>query len=129
MPDYSYDHIHLVSPEPEKTARFYQTMFGARLVDTRKLTDGRTTIELDLNGSRVLIIDKKPRSEAPPTPAKGLYGLEHFGILTDNLETAMAELKAKGAEFTEEIRDVRPGVRVSFLLGPDNVMIEMLERR
>ena len=128
MPNYWYDHIHLVSPDPEKTAQFYQRMFGARLVGSRQLADGRTSVELDLNGSRVLVINQKTQSEASPAPAEAGYGLGHFGILTDNLETAVADLKAKGVEFTEEIRVVRPGVRVSFLLGPDKVLIEMLER-
>jgi len=129
VPNYWYDHIHLVSPDPEKTAQFYQRMFGARLVSSRQLADGRTNIELDLNGSRVLVINQKTQSEASPAPAEASYGLGHFGILTDDLEAAVADLKAKGVEFTEEIRVVRPGVRVSFLKGPDSVIIELLERK
>ena len=129
MPNYSYDHLHLVSPDPENTARFYQRMFGARLIASRQLADGRTNVELDLNGSMVLVINPKTQPEASPAPAEAGYGLGHFGILTDDLEAAVADLKAKGVEFTEEIRMVRPGVRVSFLLGPDKVLIELLERR
>jgi len=129
VPNYWYDHIHLVSPDPVKTAQFYQRMFGARVASTRQLADGRTSVELDLNGSRVLVINQKAQPEASPAPAETGYGLGHFGILTDDLETAVADLKAKGVEFTEEIRMVRPGLRVSFLLGPDKVLIELLERK
>jgi hypothetical protein len=27
MRDYQYDHVHLRSPDPEATARFFETMF------------------------------------------------------------------------------------------------------
>jgi catechol 2,3-dioxygenase-like lactoylglutathione lyase family enzyme len=31
MRDYRYDHIHLRSPDPDATARFFETMFGAEI--------------------------------------------------------------------------------------------------
>ena len=31
MPEYRYDHIHLRSPDPNATARFFETMFGAEV--------------------------------------------------------------------------------------------------
>ena len=31
MHDYRYDHIHLRSPDPDATARFFETMFGAEV--------------------------------------------------------------------------------------------------
>ena len=34
MPKYVYDHIHLRSPDPMKTAEFYQRMFDARIIET-----------------------------------------------------------------------------------------------
>ena len=37
------------------------------------------------------------------------------------------ELKVKGGEFRDEIREVRPGVKISFLWAPENVLIELLE--
>ena len=127
MPNYWYDHIHLVSPDPVKTAQFYQSMFGAKLTDTRQLADGRTGVALDLNGARVLIINQKNQPESASPPGAG-YGIGHFGIRTDNLEVAVEDLKANGVKFTEEIRIARPGVKISFLLGPENVLIELLER-
>ncbi len=67
------------------------------------------------------------RPETAPSSPETDYGLEHFGIRTDNLEAAVAELKAKGVQFKEEIRVVRPGVKISFLRAPENVLIELLE--
>ena len=31
MRDYRYDHVHLRSPDPDATARFFETMFGAQV--------------------------------------------------------------------------------------------------
>ena len=31
MHDYRYDHVHLRSPDPDATARFFETMFGAEV--------------------------------------------------------------------------------------------------
>jgi catechol 2,3-dioxygenase-like lactoylglutathione lyase family enzyme len=31
MLDYRYDHVHLRSPDPDATARFFETMFGAEV--------------------------------------------------------------------------------------------------
>jgi len=102
-------------------------MFGAKLISTLQLEDGRTSVALDLNGSRVLVINLKNQPESGSPPGTG-YGIGHFGIRTDNLETAVEDLKANGVKFTEEIRVARPGVKVSFLLGPEDVLIELLER-
>lgn len=121
MPRYWYDHVHVVSPEPENTAKFYQDMFGAKQVSRQVMADGVLLLGLDLNGSRVLV--KSPKPGIPPS-----YGIEHFGVQTDDLESAVKELKAKGVQFTQDISAPFPGVKISFLKGPEDVLIELLER-
>jgi catechol 2,3-dioxygenase-like lactoylglutathione lyase family enzyme len=32
MTEFSYDHVHLRSPDPEATARYYERMFGAEII-------------------------------------------------------------------------------------------------
>ena len=127
MPSYWYDHIHLISPAPLKTAEFYERMFNAKRVSVRELGAGRVSVELDLNGSRVLVMSRRVQPETAPSSPETDYGLEHFGIRTDDLETAVAELKAKGVQFKEEIREIRPGFKISFLWAPENVLIELME--
>ncbi len=127
MPSYWYDHVHLISPDPVKTAEFYEKMFNARRVSVGELGAGRVMVELDLNGSRVLIKTGNVRTGAASGSSDPAHGLEHFGIRTDNLEAAVADLKVKGVQFKEEIREIRPGVKISFLWAPENVLIELLE--
>ena len=114
MPDYWLDHIHLASPDPAKTAEFYVKMFGARQVGS-----GPVTVSLDLKGTTILI--SKPAEDSEPK------GLRHFGIGTDNLDEAIAELRARGVEFTMDKREIQPGFQISFLLAPENVPIELQE--
>ena len=125
MPNYWYDHVHLFSPDPLKTAQFYESMFNAKRVAVRELSDGRTIVILHLNGSRVLITEREAQTGSVPGSLEAGCGLEHFGIRTDNLEVAVAELKAKGVQFKEEIRDGLAGVKAAFLWAPENVLIEL----
>ena len=127
LPKYWFDHVHLFTPDALKTAQFYETMFNAERVSTKELGDGRIRVELDINGSRVLITERTAQPESAPTPPGAGYGLGHFGLRTDNLEAAVAELKAKGVEFRDEIRVVQPGLKISFLWAPENVLIELQE--
>ena len=127
MSYYSYHHIHLISPDPIRTAQFYENMFNADRVSTRELPDGRVSIELSLNGSIILLMQRPVQVEATPASDIAINGLDHFGIITDNLETAIADLKAKGVKFRDEMREARPGLKIAFLWGPENVLIELLE--
>ncbi len=127
MPSYCYDHIHLISPDPVKTAEFYERMFNAKRVSVTERGAGRVSVELDLNGSRVLVMNPRVQPETGPSARVDNYGLEHFGIRTNDLETAVADLKAKGVKFKEEIRVASSGAKISFLWAPENVLIELLE--
>ncbi len=128
MPGYWYHHVHLISPDPVKTAEFYEKMFDARRVSVDDLGAGRVMVELDLNGSRVLLMSRRAPAETAPSFAEVDCGLEHFGIRTDDLEAAVADLKAKGVQFKEEIREIGSGVKISFLWAPENVLVELLEK-
>ncbi len=119
MPTYSFDHIHLISPDPEKTADFYEKVFGAKK-SIRDLGGGRKAVAVDLNGTKILIRGKNEGEADKPS-------LDHYGIRTDNLEKAVAELKKQGITFTMEIRQLRPDMKISFLRTPDGVSIELQE--
>ncbi len=119
MPDYWLDHIHLMSPEPVKTAEFYVKMFGAKQVSIHELGNGRVTVNLELNGATILVSQQAVDSAQT--------GLVHFGVGTDNLDEAVDDLKARGVEFTMDKREIRPGFKISFLTAPEKVSIELQE--
>ena len=59
---------------------------------------------------------------------KDRAGSSSVTFLVSGLDDQLAELKAKGAEFTMEPNNIRPGTRIAFLRGPEGVSIELLER-
>lgn len=117
MPEYIFDHVHLMSPDPGKTAEFYQKSFGATLVAKVTLGDIGQMYNLKLGGVTFLI--------SPSTD--GTSGLSHFGIRTDDLDKAVAGLKGDSVKFTREITRVNPNFRISFLEAPEKVDIELQE--
>src|SRR5690349_10199627 len=49
MAAFTYDHIHLRSPDAEATARWYEDMFGAEIVRSVQ-SDGKPRLDLNLGG-------------------------------------------------------------------------------
>ena len=124
--EYSADHIHLRSPDPEAAAAFYVMNLGAREA-TRMQVNGALRIILDLGAFR-LFVEQVPADTARP-PEPPFLGIEHIGLGVNDMDAAVAALKARGVRFTTEPRQARPGVRIAFIEGPDRVRIELIERR
>lgn len=127
-PAYRYDHMHLRSRDVKTTAEYYQRMFDARIVESVQ-SDGKPRTDLDLNGLTIFIAPVPPDAAIPSAPTTPYVGLDHFGLRVDDMDDAVAELKRRGADFMMEPRAIRPGVRIAFVQAPDNVRIELLERR
>ena len=127
-PSYRYDHMHVRSRDVKKTAEYYRDMFDAEIVESIQ-SDGKPRTDLDLNGLTIFIAAVSPEATTPPAPGEPYVGLDHFGLRVDDMDEAVAELKRRGATFTLEPRTIRPGVRIAFVQAPDNVRIELLERR
>ena len=125
---YRYDHMHLRTRDVRKTAEYYRDTFGAKIVDSIQ-SDGRARTDLDLDGLTIFIAPVAADAATPPAPSEPYIGLDHFGLRVDDMDEAVAELKRRGATFTMEPRTIRPGVRIAFIQAPDNVRIELLERR
>ena len=107
MVKYTWDHIHLRTTNPEATAQWYERMLG---------------------GANIFIAPVVAGDGVNPPPVTPYQGLDHFGLTVSGIDAVVAELKAKGVEFTREPTTVRPGVRVAFLRAPEGVSIELLDR-
>jgi len=124
---YHFDHIHIVSRDPEAAARYYQRMFDAKIIES-VAPDGKPRIDVDLNGLTLFIFRVAPEDNLPDSPPERYVGLDHFGLRVDNLDQTASELKSRGAVFALEPATLRPGLRIAFLRAPENVRIELLER-
>ena len=126
MTSFTFDHMHIRSPNPEATAQWFERMLGAEVI--RSMQQGKPRIDLKVGGANVFILPVVPGDKTAPAPKSPYQGLDHFGLSVTGIDAIVAELKTKGAEFTMEPTDIRPGVRIAFLRGPEGVSIELLER-
>jgi catechol 2,3-dioxygenase-like lactoylglutathione lyase family enzyme len=126
MTTYSWDHIHLRSPNPEATATWFERMLGAQVI--RSIEQGKPRIDLKLGGANIFIAPVTSGDGVHPAPTTPYQGLDHFGLAVSGIDAVAAELKAKGVEFTKVPTTIRPGVRICFIRGPEGVSIELLER-
>ena len=120
------DHLHLRSRDAVAAARFYvDTLGGQEIRRDGSPAISRVTVSL---GGLTLFIEQAPDdlngAAVPPH-----LGIEHIGLAVQDIEAAMRELQQRNAHVVSGITDARPGLRVIFIDGPDNVRIEILQRQ
>jgi len=126
MTAYTWDHVHLRSPDPEATAQWFERLLGAEVI--RSMQQGAPRIDLKLGGANIFIAPVKSGDGVNEPPTTPYQGLDHFGLAVNDLDDIVADLKKKGVEFTMEPNNPRPGIRICFLRGPQGISIELLER-
>ena len=113
------NHLHLRTPDPEKTAQFYIDTLGAT-----KIADiGEIGVRLDLHG---LTLNVTKHIESQTREQK--YGIEHIAIDADDIQGVIDNLKANGAKILEET-SISGDRRVVFFEGPDGVQLEFIENK
>jgi catechol 2,3-dioxygenase-like lactoylglutathione lyase family enzyme len=126
MAKFGWDHIHIRTPDPEATAQWYERMLDAQVI--RTMPQGKLRIDLKIGGNNVFLAPVAAGDGVNPAPTTPYQGLDHFGLVVSGIDAIVADLKAKGVEFTREPTTVRPGTRVAFLRAPQGVSSELLDR-
>ena len=126
MAKFTWDHIHLRSPDPEAAAKWYEQMLGAEII--RSTQQGAPRIDMKIGGANVFLFHVKAGDGTNAPPKIPYQGLDHFGLSVTGIDAIAADLKSKGVKFTREPTTVRPGTRVCFIEGPQGVSIELLDR-
>lgn len=121
-PQLTWDHAHIRTPDPDATARWFAEMLGAEIVPSPARIDVR------LGGNSIFLTPVVAGDGINPAPVTPYQGLDHFGLAVQGLDALVADLRAKGVQFSEDVRQVRPGLRVCFIRGPHGISIELLER-
>ena len=92
MATFSYDHIHFRSEDPHAARTFWEEAFGAKVVQEREL-GGAPSFTFDLNGMCFLVSGRAQGEDPVKGGTDPRYGLDHFGLLVDNLDEAATELR------------------------------------
>ncbi len=113
------NHLHLKTRDPDKTAKFYVEMLGAKIVSQ----SAKGGYRLDLHGLSLNVTklnDDQKREQ--------MYGMEHLAIDTDELDALVDKLQGQGIRILEQTT-VGGGRRVCFFEGPDGVQLEFIEKK
>lgn len=128
------EHLGIVVHDLEAAARTYGDVLGFRLTGTEELDARGLAVQLvDTGGTRLeLIAPTRDDSEVSKFLANRGEGLHHVCLQVGDIDAALAELSARGAELIDPV--ARPGVqgsRVAFIhpKGAHGVLIELVEKR
>ena len=124
---FGFDHVHLVGSDLDASERFYRDMFGAETIGRRD-AGGAVNLMMRLDGINLFIRTPRPSEQVTGDGTDIRYTYDHFGVVVQDLSSAIDELRAKGVKVLQEPREVRPGTRVAFIEGPDHTRIEVLQR-
>ena len=126
--NFTYNHLHFRSEDPDAAAKFYCDNFGAAITSERPLSTTKS-IQLELNGKHLMTISGRAEGEDPvPGSNDPRYGLDHFGFEVDDMDEAAAHLRAHGAHFICEPWTMPSGSTVAFIEAPDHVSVEIIQR-
>lgn len=123
---YRFDHVHIYCSNVAESEKWFVEKMGAELIRHR---DPKPSPATDLRmGGAVLYLREQWPAEKLGNGGPPRFGTDHFGVLVDDLDATAAELKRRGVEFDVEPYEIRPGLRISFVKGPDEVRIELLQK-
>ncbi|MDJ0953016.1 MAG: VOC family protein [Acidimicrobiia bacterium] len=121
-----FHHVHIKAKKPRMTARWWEDMFGAKILPEFAFgTMLFTPVELD--GVRINITGHAPEeAEGMAEPqAIPYWGLEHVGIEVDDMDAILSRFEEQG--FKIYVRRPGPGgYEIAFVDAPDGVVLELL---
>lgn len=133
MGTFQFDHLHLRSPDPDATARFFETMFDGQatrgIYPPGTLYPGQMRVTMIVGGQKILIAPTHPHDPMTPAPAFPYYGLEHIGFTVADLDATIAALRAKGADVAIGPLTRDAGTYLAFIRGPEGIMVELVQQR
>jgi len=126
---YSFNHVHLKSPDPGKTVDWYVKAFGFEILsDENPRTVGDRFIRCRTqDGVAVNISSDRTNEVMGEGDANAHWGLEHFGIEVDSIQDELERLQRMGADLLEGPIQMPNGMAIAFIRAPDNVRIEIMQ--
>ncbi|MBO9633255.1 MAG: VOC family protein [Chitinophagaceae bacterium] len=120
-------HIAIICSDYERSKDFYTRVLGLSIV-REVYREARNSWKLDLALNDHYIIELFSFPSPPPRPSRPeSCGLRHLAFAVDDLEKAVASLKAAEV-ITEPIRtDEFTGKRFTFFADPDGLPLELYE--
>lgn len=125
---FSVDHIHLVSPNPAETAKWYSEKFEAPVVKSGYV---KGALQTAVSFGDFLVLVRGERPEEKAAEKKPItWGIDHFGLsVSGNFDEFCSSLKQKGVVFSLDPTNINPDTRIAFINAPDGVSVELVNRK
>jgi lactoylglutathione lyase len=94
-----FSHVYLPVPDIDGAVEFYTRTLGFRLLRKWRTADGRESAYAELGGILLEIILAESTTGAGGASARGQ---QRFGLVVDQLDATLADLKANGVEIATE---------------------------
>lgn len=125
--DFDFDHVHLVSGDVDAMVDYFERVFGASRLSYNPDFRGAPSAVVGLGSMRVGVRGIRPGETPDAVAPVRVQGLDHFGVVVDDVEKAAEWLRDRGAEFSIEPMVVEgTGRMIAFVRGPENIEIEIL---
>lgn len=128
------DHIGVAVPSIAEARKFFEEILGLAVTGTESIEEQKVTVAfLPLGDTEVELLE--PAGQDGPVARfleKNGPGIQHVAFRVDNLEAALAELKARGVRLIDtEPRYGAGGARIAFIHPREShgVLVELCERR
>jgi len=126
------EHVGVVVRDIEKSRRLWEDCFGIPLrgVEDSKVRPQRLALYPIGESMVELLAGTTPDSKFAQMCAEGKDGINHICFEVENIDEALAELKAKGIPLTDQVPRIgHAGCRIAFLdpAGTENCLIELAE--
>jgi methylmalonyl-CoA epimerase len=127
------DHIGIAVKNMQDAGKFYTDVLGLKIEDVEEVTEQKVRVAfIPITDSEVELLE----STEPDGPvAKYIEsrgeGVQHIAYRVENLEEALAELKAKGVRLIDkEPRKGAGGAKIAFIHPKETngVLVELCER-
>ncbi len=127
---YAINHVHIRSADPRSSAAWYEEHFEAIIVSEREVMPGTVTISMEVGGPVRLNISSKPEGTPDKRAVAELnqLGLEHFGFDVADLAAELERLEKADVRVVLPLTEVVGGTRLAYIEGPDDVLIELVQR-
>ncbi len=116
---YQLEHVAIYCKDLNESIAFYKKYFAGNPTAIRKGAAGYSFCFMKIDGS--------PSIQLMESPEK--TGVHHYGFVTDDIDGAAAEFKAKGAQILRENRDSGGRLTTVFLKDPHGLEMEIRSPR
>lgn len=111
-------HVHIFASDIEKSLAFYRDLFHGEVVLDQDFAGARNVF-MRVGRGRIHFYDQPPKFS-------GRGSIHHFGIRTDDIDAAVARLRAAGVPLRKDIADF--GVwKYIMVPAPDDILIELFQ--